>query len=154
MQSCQPVLIFHISYGNLSKIRLSGHVKINTEFWKTTTRNAQKQWTPTSMQRPINLHRIPALSVQAAYALTHLQAAQRGCCDERTARGTSCYFVALYLMHAQSTSPRSMHAHSTSPHSMHAHETTDQNLRWRQPLQPFNVNIAYVRSIFACKFCM
>ena len=66
-------------------------------------------------------------SVQAAYARTHFQAAQRGCCDERTARGTSCSFVALH----------SMHAHSTSPHSMHAHETGDQNLRWRHPLQPF-----------------
>ena len=41
--------------------QLSGHVQINTEFWKTNTRNAKKQWTPTSMQRPIHLHRIPAL---------------------------------------------------------------------------------------------
>ena len=60
-QSRQPEWIFRISYRNLPKIRQYGHVQINTEFWKTTTQNAHKQWTPTSMQRPIHLHRIPAL---------------------------------------------------------------------------------------------
>ena len=62
-----------ISYRNLSKIRLSGHVQINTEFWKTTTHNAQKQWTQTSMQRSIHLHRIPALFCPYTHALTFKQ---------------------------------------------------------------------------------
>ena len=72
-------------------------------------------------------------SVRAAYARTHLQAAQHGWRNERMGHGTSCSFVALHSC---------MH---TITHSMHAPACT-RDLS--------NVNIANVRSILDVTNCI
>ena len=102
VQNCQQVRIFRILYGNLSNIRLSWLIQINTDFWKTTQyyyyflinrpTERLKEMSPDT-QRAIHVHRILALFCPRAR--THPQAVRE---PWWTARGTSCSFVALRSM--------------------------------------------------------
>ena len=91
-------------------------------------------------------------SVLAGYARTHLQAVQCGCRDERTARGTSCSFVALHSIHARA---HVQCMHVAHDHMFNAGMHTRPKSEMAVPIATFlSVNVAYVQSILHVINCL